>query len=358
MHKFAKYILFFAGLSCSVAAFDYGEDAMSFSNKGLSAITGEAPPENPQSNGGALSSALELKNNIAPSASTAALNQTAASALAMNAPAAPKSDTDVTTDPVVKQKAFSSLVNTLMPMSPNQIKALHYYYNQTRNAAAASVGAPPKPTSTSVIVNLSPGSTPPVIRMASGFISTLVFVDSTGQPWPITSEDLGDPKHFNIQADSTGTTLLVQSLSSQQSVANLAVMLKGLSTPIMITLLSGQSAVDYRVDLRVPRMGPNASPQLNVEPNTANRTLLNVLDGIPPQGSDAVQISDPNSQAWVMGGSDLYVRTRMNIISPSWVSSMSSADGTHAYELPKSPVLLALSNGKIVKLTIGDQLNG
>ena len=54
----------------------------------------------------------------------------------------------------------------------------------------------------------------------------------------------------------------------------------------------------------------------------------------------------------------MLIRTRMNIISPSWVSSMQSADGTHAYEIPKTPVILALSNGKIVKLSIGDELNG
>jgi intracellular multiplication protein IcmK len=351
MQQFSKYMVLLLGMGFSIASFADG-DAASFANRGLTGIIGQQPSQPAPMNTGALSSALSL-NNSAPA--TVASNQVTSSS---DANGSDGSVTSVTTNPVVKQKAFSNLVNTLMPMSPDQIKALHYYYNQTRNAVSASVGAPPTPTSTSLIVNLSPGATPPVIRMASGFISTLVFLDSTGQPWPISSEDLGDPQHFNIQVDSTGTSLLVQSLSGDQTVANLAVMLKGLSTPIMITLLSGQSNVDYRVDMRVPRMGPNAAPQISSEPNVASTTLLNVLDGIPPEGSTAVQISDPDSEAWTIGGSDLYVRTRMNIISPSWVSSMSSGDGTHAYELPKTPVILALNNGQIVKLTIGDELNG
>ena len=356
MHKLSKYIVLFTGISLTLGAMAADKDAISFSDKGLQSIIGKDSNPGQVKNPDAISQTLQLKNSV-PASSPAANNNVAAASYA-NGSATATTTTTVTSNPVVKQKAFSGLVNTLMPMSPDQIKALHYYYQQTRNAVSASVGAPPKPTSTSLVVNLSPGATPPVIRMAAGFISTLVFLDSTGQPWPITSEDLGDPKHFNIQVDSTGTSLLIQSMSGDQTVANLAVMLKGLSTPVMITLLAGQKSVDYRVDMRVPRLGPNAKPEINTAPGTASKTLLNVLDGIPPQGSTGVQISDPNSQAWTMGGSNLYVRTRMNIISPSWVSSMQSADGTHAYEIPKTPVILALSNGKIVKLTIGDELNG
>ena len=39
-----------------------------------------------------------------------------------------------------------------------------------------------------------PGATPPAIRLAQGYVSSLVFVDSTGAPWPIASFDIGDPK--------------------------------------------------------------------------------------------------------------------------------------------------------------------
>ncbi|WP_306686756.1 DotH/IcmK family type IV secretion protein [Candidatus Coxiella mudrowiae] len=48
-----------------------------------------------------------------------------------------------------------------------------------------------------MIVNLSPGATPPIIRLSSGFVTSLVFLDSKGAPWRIQACDLGDPNSFN-----------------------------------------------------------------------------------------------------------------------------------------------------------------
>ncbi|WP_251365941.1 DotH/IcmK family type IV secretion protein [Coxiella-like endosymbiont of Rhipicephalus sanguineus] len=73
---------------------------------------------------------------------------------------------------------------------------------------------PPKPTSASVIVNLSPEATLPVIRLSSGFVTSLVFLDSTGAPWPIQAYDLGDPNSFNIQWNKKDNTLLVPGTQS------------------------------------------------------------------------------------------------------------------------------------------------
>ena len=42
----------------------------------------------------------------------------------------------------------------------------------------------------------------------------------------------------------------------------------------------------------------------------------------------------------------------LNVLSPSWISSMSSPDGTHVYELTKSPVILASQRGSVVQLMI------
>ena len=43
---------------------------------------------------------------------------------------------------------------------------------------------------------------------------------------------------------------------------NLAVRLATLNTPIMISLVSGQKEIDYRVDVQVPGRGPNATTQV------------------------------------------------------------------------------------------------
>ena len=84
-------------------------------------------------------------------------------------------------------------------MSPDQIKEVRYLYNETKQASAVVEKVPAKPVASVIAVDLSPGATPPVIRLASGFVSSLIFLDSTGAPWPIKAFDIGDPQSFNIQ---------------------------------------------------------------------------------------------------------------------------------------------------------------
>lgn len=250
----------------------------------------------------------------------------------------------------LSDQAFANMVRNIMPLSPGQIKTLHKMFDQSQRAAATFPGTPPKPTSSSLVINLSPGATPPVIRLSAGYISSLVFVDATGAPWPIQALDVGNPQAFNVKWNKKSNTLLVQALEHYRT-ANLAVILKGLNTPVMLTLVPGQQVIDYRVDLRVPRIGPNANPVLDGLPATANASLLQVLDGIKPAGSKPLTIMGAQARAWLLDG-HIYLRTTLTVLSPSWLATMSSSDGTHAYELQATPIILASERGKIVKLTV------
>lgn len=253
---------------------------------------------------------------------------------------------------VVDDMAFEAVTEQLFPLNPEEIIRVKQMYHTNEYAQASPAGTPPKPTATSQFVNLSPGSTPPVIRLSQGFVSSLVFLDSTGAPWPISAYDLGDPAAFNIQWDKTSNTLMIQA-SKLYTYGNLAVRLRGLNTPVMLTLIPGQKAVDYRVDLRVQGYGPNAKsmPMEEGIPPAANDILLHVLDGVPPQGSARLVVSGGDARAWLLN-EKMFVRTSLTILSPGWIGSMTSADGTHAYEMQKSPVLLVSWHGKVMQLKV------
>ena len=253
---------------------------------------------------------------------------------------------------VVEELAFDAVTQQLFPLNPEEIVKVKQIYHTNEFAEASPVGTPPKPTATSQFVNLSPGSTPPVIRLSQGFVSSLVFLDSTGAPWPISAYDLGDPSAFNIQWDKTSNTLMIQA-SKLYTYGNLAVRLRGLNTPVMLTLIPGQKAVDYRVDLRVQGYGPNAKsmPMEEGIPPAANDVLLHVLDGVPPDGSARLTVSGGDARAWLLNDR-MFVRTSLTILSPGWIGSMTSADGTHAYEMQKSPVLLVSWHGKVMQLKV------
>lgn len=253
---------------------------------------------------------------------------------------------------LIDEKAFEELQRQMFPLTPGQIHQLKKKYHQKELANNASASTPPKPVATSLFVNLSPGSTPPAIRLSQGFVSSLVFLDSSGAPWPINAYDLGNPSAFNIQWDKKGNTLMIQALKLY-TYGNLAVRLKGLNTPVMLTLVPGQKEVDYRIDLRVQGYGPNASdlPSGDGLPPHANDLLLHILDGVPPAGSQRLIVSGGDARAWLYKNR-MYVRTNLTVLSPGWLASMTSADGTHAYEMQKAPILLVSWHGKVMHLKI------
>jgi intracellular multiplication protein IcmK len=262
-------------------------------------------------------------------------------------------------DSTINQTAFNNVVNSVLPMTPDQIHRLKQLFTASQYAQAAPPGIPPRPVATSQIVNLAPGATPPVIRLAQGFVTSLVFIDSTGEGWPIESYSIGDPQRFNIQWNKTDNTLMIQALSLY-NYGNLAVRLRGLGTPVMLTLIPGQKDVDYRVDLRIQDHGPNAKQTIvggeaaetaALLPRGASPILLSVLEGVPPPGSRELNVCGPDIQAWLLG-CKLYVRTHFTILSPAWLATMSSADGTKAFEMQKTPMLLVSVHGKAIPIKI------
>lgn len=306
-------------------------------------IQGSSTTSNSGSGASTSDPLLSIASPVVASQSVSSSNSTGSSQNAAPMPVATKS---------VGDSAFDSVTSRLFPLTPAQVVQLHQMYNTSVLAQTTTPGTPPRPTATSQFVNLAPGSTPPVVRLAQGFVSSLVFLDSTGAPWPIDAYDVGDPKSFNIVWDRAGNTLMIQA-TQLYTYGNLAVRLKGLNTPVMLTLIPGQKAVDYRVDMRVQGYGPNANmPTMGAGlPPSADSVLLHVLDAVPPPGSKLLEVIGGEASAWLVG-EKLYVRTRLTILSPGWIAFMSSGDGMNAYEMQKAPVLLVSWHGKIMQLKL------
>lgn len=248
--------------------------------------------------------------------------------------------------------AFNTMLQQNMPLSPQQVVQLRQQIDLAQRAAATPPLIPPKPVSSTLMVSLAPGTTPPVIRLAQGYVTSLVFVDSASQPWPIAAFDIGNPKAVNMQWDGKSNILLIQAITPYTS-GDIVIRLVGNNTPITLELVSGQRVVDYRVDVHVSGIGPNTKevPVGTGLPNSANQLLLGVLDGIAPSGSRTLTVHGADAQAWLVG-SKLYLRTRFTLLSPGWVGTMESPDGMHAYELPKTSSVLISRYGEPAELKI------
>jgi intracellular multiplication protein IcmK len=252
----------------------------------------------------------------------------------------------------VKDPAFENMLKKMYPMSPEQIHALRDAHETTQRAMSAPAQPVPTPTVTSQTVNLSPGSVPPVIRLSTGYVSSVVFVDETGAPWPVSAYSIGDPNSFNIQWDQQSNLLLIQG-QKPYATGNVAVTLHGMNTPVMLTIVTDQAAVDYRVDFRVQGRGPNARGAMIAShmPQNASAVLMNLLEGIAPQDSQMLTVTGGSAQAWLWNN-ELYVRTPLTLLSPGWVATLSSADGTHVYQMPVTPMILASNRGESITLKV------
>lgn len=248
--------------------------------------------------------------------------------------------------------AFNTLLQEKTPLTPQQVVKLHQQIDISQRAAATPPLIPPKPVSTTLMINLAPGTTPPAVRLAVGYVTSLVFVDSTGAPWPIAAFDIGNPKAVNIQWDGKGNIILMQALAPY-SYGDMVLRLVGLPTPVTIELVSGQRVVDYRVDIHVPGIGPNTTdlPIGSNLPPPASSILLDVLEGVSPPGSRALSVRGADCQAWLLGDR-MYFRCRMTMLSPGWVGKMVSPDGMNAYELPKTASILVSRYGEPAELQI------
>lgn len=254
--------------------------------------------------------------------------------------------------PLDSAAAFNAMLQQNMPLTPQQVVQLRQQIDRSQRAAAITPNIPPKPVSTTLMINLAPGTTPPAVRLAQGYVSSLVFVDSTGSPWPIASFDIGNPKAIYMQWDGKSNILMLQA-NSAYSNGNIVVKLVGLPTPITLELVAGQRVVDYRVDIHVSGIGPNTKdlPLGTNLPNSANQLLLGVLDGVAPAGSKQLNVVGADAQAWLLG-SKMYFRTRLTVLSPGWIGKMTSPDGMQAYELPRTSSVLVSRYGEPVELKI------
>lgn len=252
----------------------------------------------------------------------------------------------------VKDPAFENMLKKMYPMSPEQIQALRQAHETTQRAMAAPAEPVPTPSVTSQVVNLSPGTVPPVIRLSTGYVSSVVFVDETGAPWPVSGYSIGNPTAFNIQWDQQSNLLLIQG-QKPYATGNIAVTLLDMPTPVMLTIVNDQSLVDYRVDFRVQGRGPNARGDMIASniPQNASAVLMNLLEGVAPSESQLLTVTGGSAQAWLWNN-QLYVRTPLTLLSPGWVATLSSADGTHVYQMPVTPMILASQRGESITLKV------
>ncbi|ODN42491.1 DotH/IcmK family type IV secretion protein [Piscirickettsia litoralis] len=248
--------------------------------------------------------------------------------------------------------SFSSVLNNNFPLTTDQIQKYKEKYNDQKKAESSPVGEAPSQSSSSIIsVELHPGGVEPIVRTSKGMITSIVMTDRLGKVWPITSYSLGDPASFNIQWNKTSGVLMVQGLKDYGQ-ANIGIMLKGLDIPVMLSLVLGQKKWDYLDYIRVQGYQSSAEALAGVTPHAPD-SLIQILNGVPPQGAKELKVEGTSAQVWSYQGKYLLLTTG-TLISPQWQAKQSSTGPTelNAYQLSATPSLLISMNGVLKQATI------
>lgn len=261
---------------------------------------------------------------------------------------------------LARQQAFEDGLDQLMPLAPEQIRTLLNEFKKTREATETPIVIPTPKTEVQT-VSLDPSKPPIVIKTASGYVTTVTILDSTGSPWAI--QDVTWAGKFNVTGGETGSHILRIIPQTAHGSGNISIRLVDLITPITFSIVAGLDEVHYRFDARIPKQGPLAKAPI-IESGSLDNTvvgddskMVEFLEGAPPTSAEKLVLNgvDDRTKAW-RAGKNIYLRTPLTLLSPSWGSSVSSADGMNVYTLDEAPVLLLSDQGRMIKAYIVNEL--
>jgi len=248
------------------------------------------------------------------------------------------------------RKSFKKAEMGLLPMSPDQVRGFMHRLEDTQEAAQPPSTGQPHGKVRITTISLDPGSDPPQVSLAAGYVTTINMLDSTGEPWPIL--DVGVGGNFEVSPTQAGSHVVRIMPLTRYGAGNLSILLKDLPTPIIFRLSAATNNVDLRLDARIPKFGPNAKMPLVNRPRleAGDDALMNILQNNPPAEAHRMKVSgiDARSSAWAVG-EHVYVRTPLTLLSPSWNASVASADGMTVYDIGNAPILLMSDNGAVVR---------
>ncbi|GAN63311.1 DotH/IcmK protein [Acetobacter indonesiensis NRIC 0313] len=284
-------------------------------------------------------------------------------------------------DQLARQQAEREAI----PLTPEEIMRLGKRLKEVDRAQEAVQTEMATPNVRPAIrVSFQPGQQTSIIFTAKGYPTAISFVDRTGQPWPIawnlgsmtanpsggtncgasangSSEKSGSPavetSGFYVCVPYKGSnTINIQPLSLQPR-GGLLVTLKDAPKPISFLLLAGRGSYDDNLTVRVAGDGPNAKVEIDTRPGapaTGDPYLNAMLSGIAPAAAVPLSVegvSPDDVRAWKIGN-EMYLRTKLVLMTPAWDSSEHGEGGYTIYAFHETPYVLLSDSGRTVSASI------
>lgn len=255
------------------------------------------------------------------------------------------------------QALFEESLRQMMPLDQGHIQE---YRERSDQRERALLPVSPDLRTRTVRVALEPGHSPVPVYTTANIATSLVFHDSTGQPWPITSVTNGGPSHFQVLRPELPDGNLLNVMPTQgYATSTIVVTLESRDVPLVIRLESDsvrspERKADALVLFQLAHHGPKASvPIIKDIKETADSTLLALLDRVPPDEAVRLRMEPKTDDVliWKYNGKH-YVRTIHTLMWPAWIAVVNGAGNTKCYEIPVTSRVMLSNNGQLQTLLL------
>ena len=255
--------------------------------------------------------------------------------------------------------SIDSYLNSLFPLKPQYIARVRDKVESQEAAAQIKPGAGNdlgKPQIFQVSTNPVSEFTHPVVNIGLNMITSLVITDQRGKIWPVDAFTIGNNTDFKVTwPNNKGGVLLIQGLKPYKET-NIALMLRGVDVPVMVTLLTGQKKWS---DINYLRVFNNASTDDNTEAaENIPQYLVDLLANIAPDDAKPLAISGASSSTKIWSYHGNYImRTPDTLLSPQWrfhTENDGGAKKVNVYEIPPASHVLLNNTGGIYTVIAGE----
>ena len=178
------------------------------------------------------------------------------------------------------QALFEESLRQMMPLDQGQIQE---YRSRSDKRDRALLPVSPTLNTRTVRVTLEPGRSPVPVFTTANIATSLVFHDSTGQPWPVTSVTNGGPSFIQgLRPDLPAGNLLNDMPTQCYATSTLVVTLQERDIPLVIRLESDsvrapKRKADALVLFQLAHHGPKAALPIIRAVSYTHLTLPTIL---------------------------------------------------------------------------------